>query len=40
MNKLCLLAMCTTAMAMADSWSGTLVDVMCKGKDVAAHKRQ
>ncbi len=40
MNKLCLLAMCTTAMAMADSWSGTLVDVMCKGKDVAGHTRQ
>ena len=24
----------------ADSWSGTLVDVMCKGKDLAGHTRQ
>lgn len=26
--------------AMAETWTGTLVDVMCKGKDVAAHTRQ
>ncbi|MBL8217425.1 MAG: hypothetical protein JNK87_42280 [Bryobacterales bacterium] len=26
--------------AFADSWSGTVVDVLCKGKDVAAHTRQ
>ena len=26
--------------AYADSWTGTLVDVMCKGKDVANHTRQ
>lgn len=24
----------------ADTWSGTLVDVMCKGKDLAGHTRQ
>jgi hypothetical protein len=24
----------------AESWSGTLVDVMCKGKDLAGHTRQ
>ncbi|MBI3210233.1 MAG: hypothetical protein HYZ37_15210 [Candidatus Solibacter usitatus] len=24
----------------AESWTGTLVDVMCKGKDVANHTRQ
>ncbi|MBM3814229.1 MAG: hypothetical protein FJW20_21605 [Acidimicrobiia bacterium] len=24
----------------ADSWSGTVVDVMCKGKDLAGHTRQ
>ena len=23
--------------AFAESWSGTLVDVMCKGKDLASH---
>src|SRR5262245_7056941 len=26
--------------ALADSWSGTVVDVMCKGKDLASHTRQ
>lgn len=26
--------------ALADSWNGTVVDVLCKGKDVAAHTRQ
>lgn len=26
--------------AFAGSWSGTLVDVMCKGKDVAGHTRE
>jgi hypothetical protein len=29
-----------TSMAFADSWTGTVVDVMCKGKDVANHTRQ
>jgi hypothetical protein len=24
----------------ADTWSGTIVDVMCKGKDLAGHTRQ
>jgi hypothetical protein len=24
----------------ADSWTGTIVDVMCKGKDLASHTRQ
>lgn len=28
------------SMAWADSWTGTVVDVMCKGKDVANHTRQ
>ncbi|MFN7938996.1 MAG: hypothetical protein U0R19_37050 [Bryobacteraceae bacterium] len=40
MKKLCLLAFCSTAALLADSWSGTLVDVLCKGKDVAGHTRQ
>jgi hypothetical protein len=26
--------------AFAESWSGTVVDVMCKGKDLAGHTRQ
>ena len=26
--------------ALAESWTGTLVDVMCKGKDLANHTRQ
>jgi len=28
------------SVASAASWTGTLVDVMCKGKDVANHTRQ
>ncbi len=28
------------ACALADSWTGTVVDVMCKGKDLASHTRQ
>ena len=28
------------AAASAETWSGTVVDVMCKGKDVAGHTRQ
>jgi hypothetical protein len=33
--------MCVTAaVALAESFSGTLVDVMCKGKDLASHTRQ
>ncbi len=26
-----------SVMALAETWSGTLVDVMCKGKDLASH---
>lgn len=26
--------------AFAETWSGTIVDTMCKGKDVASHTRQ
>ena len=29
-----------TVSASAESWSGTVVDVMCKGKDLAGHTRQ
>ncbi len=27
-------------LACAETWSGTLVDVMCKGKDLAGHTRE
>ncbi len=27
-------------LAMADSFSGTVVDVMCRGKDLASHTRE
>ncbi|MBL8176081.1 MAG: hypothetical protein JNK48_15490 [Bryobacterales bacterium] len=40
MNRVWLLALCWAGMALAETWSGTLVDVMCKGKDVAGHTRQ
>src|SRR5260221_9240249 len=26
-----------SAVALAESWTGTVVDVMCKGKDLAGH---
>lgn len=32
------LALCLSA--FADTWSGTLVDVMCKGRDLANHTRK
>jgi hypothetical protein len=38
MNKLLLLLV--PALALAETWSGTLVDVMCKGRDLAGHTRQ
>ena len=28
------------ALAAAESWTGTMVDVMCKGKDLASHTKQ
>lgn len=28
------------AAALAENWTGTVVDVMCKGKDLASHTRQ
>lgn len=40
MNRLCLVMLCSTVSLLAESWSGTLVDVLCKGKDVAGHTRQ
>lgn len=40
MNKLLVSMLFAGAVLGADSWSGTLVDVMCKGKDLAGHTRQ
>jgi hypothetical protein len=31
---------CGLTAAWGETWNGTLVDVMCKGKDVASHTRQ
>ena len=33
----CLILLSTAA--FAETWTGTLVDVMCKGKDLAGHTR-
>ena len=30
----------SAALAWADSWTGSVVDVMCKGKDLTNHTRQ
>ena len=38
--KRALLLSCTvlvSGLAFADSWTGTVVDVMCKGQDLASH---
>jgi len=39
MNKIFALSLVALA-AYAETWSGTIVDVMCRGKDVASHTRQ
>lgn len=36
---LCAVALCAP-LALAESWNGTLVDVMCKGRDLAGHTRE
>ena len=28
------------SLAAAETWTGTVVDVMCKGKDLASHTRE
>jgi N-acetyl-beta-hexosaminidase len=37
MKKLTILAGLFAVTAFGETWSGTLVDVMCKGKDLASH---
>jgi hypothetical protein len=39
MKKIFALSLVACA-AYAETWSGTIVDVMCRGKDVANHTRQ
>ena len=34
------LSTATAALASAEVWTGTVVDVMCKGRDLASHTRQ
>ena len=40
MKRILISAALFSAFAMAESWNGTLVDVMCKGKDLSNHTRQ
>jgi hypothetical protein len=40
MHRLLTLSVMTAAMAMAETWTGSVVDVMCKGKDLANHTKQ
>lgn len=35
--RLLVTALAFTALAAAETWSGTIVDVMCKAKDLAGH---
>ena len=37
MKKLIASSLLFAAAAFAETWSGTVVDVMCKGKDLASH---
>ena len=39
MRRLAALFITFSAFAMAETWSGTLVDVMCKNQDLANHTR-
>jgi hypothetical protein len=39
MTRLFSIALFTAALASAETFSGTVVDVMCKGKDLAGHTR-
>ena len=39
MKRLIIAGSLFSALAFAETWNGTLVDVMCKGKDLASHTR-
>lgn len=40
MKKTAVLTLALSGLLLAENWTGTVVDVMCKGKDVAGHTRQ
>ena len=40
MKRLIVVASMFSALAFGESWNGTLVDVMCKGKDLASHTKK
>ncbi len=40
MNKIFALSLVFGTMAFAESWTGTLVDTSCKGKDLASHTKK
>ncbi len=40
LSVLCAGLVLATFVAAAETWSGTVVDTMCKGKDVANHTRE
>jgi hypothetical protein len=39
MSRIVLLYALMASMAMAETWTGTVVDVMCRGKDLASHTK-
>jgi len=39
MRKLLVISAISVVSAMADTWTGSVVDVMCKGKDLANHTK-
>jgi hypothetical protein len=39
MKRLIIAGSLFSVLACAETWNGTLVDVMCKGKDLASHTR-
>ena len=40
MKRLCLVLSLAAVSAFAGTWNGTVVDVMCKNKDVANHTKE
>ncbi len=40
MLRLSILSFVLSMTALAESWSGTVIDVMCKGRDPVSHTRQ
>ncbi len=40
MKRLWACALLVAGTALGETWNGTLVDVMCKGRDLASHTRE